>query len=88
MKVLINDTFFGPDGVLYEPGVRELPDEWKNRLPKSASVVDEDTPVEDEDLTQVFEMETLKDLAGATAGETKELKRKIAELEKQVVNKA
>jgi len=44
MRVTFKNLFFGPDGNRYKKDIEhELPDDWKNRLPKGAKVR-EDAP--------------------------------------------
>tara|TARA_R110000851_G_scaffold287513_1_gene441502 strand:- start:10885 stop:11262 length:378 start_codon:yes stop_codon:yes gene_type:complete len=41
MKVLLNNGYFGPDGILYGKGEHELPDAWKKLLPSTAEILAE-----------------------------------------------
>ena len=43
MKVRFKNNWFGPDGTLYRASrsPHSLPNDWKEKLPKSAEVLDE-----------------------------------------------
>ena len=77
MKVLLQDKFFDPDGTLHQPGVRELPSAWKKRMPKSAKVVPDHTPV-DEDVTTVDKPQALRELSPLTPEQVQDLRDDLA----------
>lgn len=49
MKVKFRQNWFGPNGSRFRrDGVYDVPDEWKARLPKSVTVIEEAPVVEPE----------------------------------------
>ena len=49
MKVRFEEAYFSPDLMLIQRGIREVPDEYAEQLPKSAFIVPDDTPVTSDD---------------------------------------
>ena len=41
MKVKFKKLHFGADGYRYRPGIHNVPDDWKGKLPKTATIIDE-----------------------------------------------
>jgi len=91
MKVRFEGSFFGPDLAMYQPGVREVPDDWKDHLPSSAEAVGDDVPLTGDGDEEPEEPIALSELQRMTAAEGKKLREqqakdraRIAELERQL----
>ena len=95
-KVYFDEPFFGPDGNLYEVGVRVTPDTWieagkkpkkgEISLPRAATIVDPDTPVSDEIITEPEQM-AMSELAPLTAEEARKLRARLEASEKALEEK-
>ena len=76
MKVLFQEKFFSPDLGMIQPGVREVPDDWEDMLPRSAEVVPDNTEVTPDDEEQApAEPTSLRSLARLTAQEGADLRK-------------
>ena len=47
MKVVFNNNWFSPNGTRYRKDRSYVvPDDWKDKLPKSAEIIEDDEPAE------------------------------------------
>ena len=81
-RARIEAPFYASNGRYYEPGVREFP--VGETLPSDAVEVDENTPLTADGDQDFDETLTASQLARPTAGEMREAKARIAELEAQL----